>query len=789
MRNYGDVLAVIGNKEFKRIIVALLLLTILLPLIGCSGGGGGGASSPAVTLQTIAVTPESSSLPKGLSQQFVATGIYSDGTSRDITAAVTWSSDATPIATVNGAGLASGVDVGIATITATLNAVFGSTTQTVTAAILQSIAVTPASPIIPIGLSRQFVATGTYSDGTSRDITADVTWSSDATSVATVDSAGLASGVDVGFATISATLNAVSGSATQTVIAAVLQTIAVTPANPSIPNGLTQQFAATGTYSDGASRDITADAIWSSDATSVATVNSTGLASGVDVGDATITATLDAISGSATQTVTAAVLQAIAVTPATTSIPKGLTRQFAATGTYSDGTSRDITATVTWTSETTTVATVNSVGLASGVDVGTAIITATLDAVFNSAVQTVTAAVLQTIAVTPASPSIPKGLTQQFVATGTYSDGTTQNLNATVTWSSNVTTVATVNSTGLASGVDVGGATITATLDAISGSATQTVTDAILQAIAVTPMSSSIPKGLTQQFVATGTYSDGSTQDLSATVNWSSDTTPVVTVSNAGLARGINIGTATITATLVAFTDSATQNVTAAVLQTIDVTPVASVSPTVPKGLTLQLLATGNYSDATTQDLTALVNWTSNSTPIATVNGVGIASGVDLGTVWISATLGVLSGGMPLTVTPAIMTTISVGGYNPYSPSCFPNTVSPSYTEICFGSPTILTGQTLQFNAYGGYSDGSTQDVTSIATWTSGDPLVATIGTTGFAEALSSGGSNITASIGEFSSSVLLGVKTQVYYSYYVCTYFSFGSCREGYYDNYYNYY
>jgi uncharacterized protein YjdB len=735
------------------------------------------------------VTPVSPSIPKGLSQQFVATGTYSDGTSRDITAAVTWSSDATSVATVDSAGLASGVDAGIATITATRDAVFGSATQTVTAATLQSIAVTPASPSIPKGLSRQFVATGTYSDGTSRDITADVTWSSDALPVATVDSAGLASGVDVGFATITATRDAVFGSATQTVTAATLQSIAVTPASPNIPKGLTQQFAATGTYSDGTSRDITADAIWSSDATSVATVDSAGLASGVTVGTAIITATLDSLSGSATQTVTAAVLQTIAVTPATTSIPKGLTRQFAATGTYSDGTSRDITADAIWSSDTTTVATVNSAGLASGVTVGTAIITATLNSLSGSATQTVTAAVLQTIAVTPGSPSIPKGLTQQFVATGTYTDGSTQNLSATVTWSSDATTVATVNSAGLASGVDVGTATITATLAALSGSATQTVTAAILQAIAVTPTSSNIPKGLTQQFMATGTYSDGSTQDLSATVNWISDTTTIVTVSNTGLASGVNIGTATITATLDVFSDSAVQTVTAAVLQTIDVTPAAAANPTVPKGLTLQLTATGNYSDATTQDLTALVNWASNVTPIATVNGVGVVSGVDSGTVWISATLGVVSGGMPLTVIPAIMTTLSVGGYDPYSPSCFPSSLSPSYTTICFGSPTILTGQMLQFIATGGYSDGSTQDVTATATWTSVDPIVATVGTTGLAEALSSGGTNITASIGDFSSTVLLGVKTQVYTSYYVCTYYSFGSCREGYYVSYYNYY
>jgi hypothetical protein len=89
------------------------------------------------------------------------------------------------------------------------------------------------------------------------------------------------------------------------------------------------------------------------------------------------------------------------------------------------------------------------------------------------------AATLQSIAVTPASPSIAKGGTQQFTATGKYSDGSTQNLTNTATWSSSVQTIATINSNGLASGVAAGTTTIKATQGAVSGSATLTVTQPI----------------------------------------------------------------------------------------------------------------------------------------------------------------------------------------------------------------------------------------------------------------------------------------------------------------------
>ena len=91
-------------------------------------------------------------------------------------------------------------------------------------------------------------------------------------------------------------------------------------------------------------------------------------------------------------------------------------------------------------------------------------------------VLTVTAATLQSIAVTPANPSIAKGLTQQFTATGTYSDGSTQNLTTQVTWASATTSVATITSGGLATGVATGTSTISATLGGITGSTVLTVT-------------------------------------------------------------------------------------------------------------------------------------------------------------------------------------------------------------------------------------------------------------------------------------------------------------------------
>jgi hypothetical protein len=184
----------------------------------------------------------------------------------------------------------------------------GSSAPTVT---LTSIAVTPVNPSILSDATRQFTATGTYSDSSTRDITTSVTWNSSNTAVATISnisgSRGLASAVAGGTTTITASSGSVSGSTDLTVIAVTLTSIEVTPVNPGIALGATQQFTATGTYSDSSIKNITTSVTWSSDDTAVATISnisgSNGLAASLAAGTATITANSGGISGSTLLTV------------------------------------------------------------------------------------------------------------------------------------------------------------------------------------------------------------------------------------------------------------------------------------------------------------------------------------------------------------------------------------------------------------------------------------------------------------------------------------------------------
>src|SRR5262249_56712675 len=97
----------------------------------------------------------------------------------------------------------------------------------------------------------------TLPDAPPHNLTSQVTWASAAASVATIPNTGLATAVGAGTSTISATLSGITGSTVLTVTAAALQSIAVTPANPSVAKGLTQQFTATGTYSDSSTQNLT----------------------------------------------------------------------------------------------------------------------------------------------------------------------------------------------------------------------------------------------------------------------------------------------------------------------------------------------------------------------------------------------------------------------------------------------------------------------------------------------------------------------------------------------------
>lgn len=446
----------------------------------------------AATLQSIGVTPAIPSIALGTSQQFAATGVFSDHTVQDLTAQVAWISSDAAIAvmgnTADSLGQAVAKKVGSVTISATFGQISGSTTLTVTPATLKSIEVTPARQNIALGTKLRFTATGIFSDNTTQDLTPAVTWGSSHSEFATVSVArgieGLTTAIAVGSTTISATSGSIAGSTQLAVTPATLVSITVTPDAPSIPLGLSQQLKATGKFTDDSVQDLTAMASWSSSDSALMAVSnasgSNGLALAVARGAVTVMASVGAISGSTLVTGIDPLLVSIAVTPADVALPAGLTRQFTAKGSYSDNSVADITSTATWISSVPGVASVSNAagsnGLATGLGVGPAVITATLGGKSASASITVTPAQLASISVTPANQTFYPGMLLHFKAIGTFTDNTTADLTEAVLWKSDNTDVALIFNAkqikGSALGVDFGSSAITATKGNISGTTT-----------------------------------------------------------------------------------------------------------------------------------------------------------------------------------------------------------------------------------------------------------------------------------------------------------------------------
>ncbi len=211
--------------------------------------------------------------------------------------------------------------------------VYGSTANFTTLKELYLIIVTPANPTIAKGRGQQFTATGNYTDNSQANLTANVTWSSSNTTVATIAAGGLAQSYEEGSANITATLGSISGNTTLYVDPKALDTLAITPDNPTIADGRTQQFSANGTYSDLSTEDITASVAWASSNGAVATIGlNDGLAQGLAEGQTTIFAVSGNATDTTTLTVSAKVLDAIAVTSDNLSIAAGYSQQFSATG-------------------------------------------------------------------------------------------------------------------------------------------------------------------------------------------------------------------------------------------------------------------------------------------------------------------------------------------------------------------------------------------------------------------------------------------------------------------------
>jgi hypothetical protein len=661
----------------RRISSFVPVLALLGSLIGCGGGGTGSSGSNGPTLTSIQVSGQSAAVIAGQSDQMTALGKYSNGSTRDLTSSVAWSTSDAKIATVASNGTLSAKASGQCSVIAASGSVKGSFNVVISPSLI-SISITPVNITLAPGTAQQFIATGNYSDNSTQNLTGNVSWSSSDTSVATVSStapttgkwssssnvanitaSGFESSSNVGTTTISALFGGVSGSSLLTVNAANLSSIAIQPVNGSIAQGTKQQFTAIGTFNDGSTRDITHAVTWSSSDTTILTIgSSSGIGKGVAPGLINVTAKLGAQSTTVPFNVSNATIASISLAPASITLPIGAQKLFVARGTFSDGSTQDISDSSVWSSDNTAVATVGNssgnVGLASSVGAGSANISATFSyggvSSTGIAPMTVTSATLVSIAITPSSALLAPASGVQLTATGTFSDGSTIRINPSVAWSTSDNSIATLNTTGFVTGQSGGVVTVTARQGSISGTANILVESAALTSIQVSPANAQVPMTIRTQFKATGTFSNGDKQDLTGFVTWTSSKSSIATISSAqstaGSATGVQPGSTTISAVFAGQVGTAALTVTNATLNSIAVTP---GSASISVNASQQFIASGTFSDGSVLGLTGQANWSSSNPSVSVIND-GNATGVSSGTVNVSATLNGVTGAATLTV-------------------------------------------------------------------------------------------------------------------------------------------
>ena len=784
----------------------------------CAGCGSGSNSNPskpnnplpAPSLTSISVTPAQPSIALGGTQQFKAVGTYSDGSTKDLTGTATWSSTSTTVATITGAGLASGAHSGTTTIAAASGSISGSTAITVDAGTILSASMSTARENHTATLlnNGSVLVAGGGDGGNGVQASAEIYNPTASTFTRTgpmavarkshtatqlADGLVLIAGGDDGSGPLASAeiYNPASGSFTPTgsMKAARESHTATLLFNGMVliagGSGSSGSALATAELYDPAKGTFTLTGSMSSPrelqtALALITGPSNGMvliAGGDDGSSALATAEIyDPITAtfSLTGSMTAARENhtATMLNGGTVLITGGSTGssgdalssaeiydpnagKFSSTGNM---TAARLFQTATLLNNGTVLVSGgrNSSGILASQelydpDAATFTATASMKAprdpftatLLNSGSVLITGGQtsattalasaeifepitlnivkIQEITLTPGGAGVLPGATQQFTATGFYVSGgvlMSEPL-VSVTWSSSSPLVAPIGGrTGIALGLVFGTTNIVASLGSLNSVPSPMVVSAPsclnLYPPSGVPYNPSLAVGNTVQLTALALYSTAECDNSSFigfgvnqtdAATWTSSDSKVATVNSKGLISAISVGAANIEATYGGVA-SYPFIVTVLSVTSVAVTP-ANLSAVLPNGTTKQFQANATLSNGEVEFGVTGVTWSSSAPRVATISSAGVLTPVGPGSATIRAVFNGVAGSTTFTI-----------------PSLASVAVTPA-------SLTELKGSAQQFTATGVFSDGETQDYTSIAKWTSSAASVATISSTG----------------------------------------------------------
>ncbi|MDE1336242.1 Ig-like domain-containing protein [Vibrio aestuarianus] len=613
---------------------------------------------------------------------------------------------------------------------------------------------TPSSVTLAVNTTQEYLVTAYYADGTTKNVTDQVTWSFDSEIVSLQNN--VATALKNGQTDITATLgNVTSNNAVLTVSSAQILSLSVfvvvpepirAQSNVSSKGGMLtlalgnkQGFKAVGNYDDGHSQDLTQHVNWNS-MTDAGRFISQGTLLGEQPGLTSVTATLDTKqSGPIFVGVRNAQLLSIEIRPNEASIPLGNQQQYKAVGTYSDDSRRDISQDVVWKIEDGKIASFDKYTLsATGLAEGKTSVTAKLNGVSSlPASLTVTKAALESLYVSPENSSIAKGSSQIFQAIGLYSDGSEHNVSRAAQWqSSDVDGLQIVD--GISYAAKVGQYELTASYQGVEGYATVEVVEAELESINILPDEAYIPVGSEKRYKAFGVYSDGTKKDISRSALWEIVNKKVASFDQDTLfVTGISEGSTSIKAELDGVSATAVITVTPAILESLYVSP---ENPSITQGNSLIFQAVGVYSDGSEHNVSRAAQWQSSDVEgLQIVDGISYAAKV--GQHQLTASSQGVEGHATVMVEEAELVEL---------------TLNPSEITIDLGG----SGTTITYTLDGHFNNGTTAIIDNrLALWVSSDDVGLSITDDGVATAESVGEYTITAEYNNLKTRSIVKVK------------------------------
>jgi hypothetical protein len=684
------------------------------------------------TRPSMAISPPTGLNIVGHLIQLHATVTYADGSALDSTDTALWKSANSSVGIVDQHGVVGCLAEGSTDISATWRVT--GTTTVVSGSIpiscsVPNIIISRIPSLEVVGQSIQLHATATYSDTTSKDVTALAVWSSSAPVVAAVDNRGLTNCISVGIAQIASSIDGASSSLS--VSCSVPNLIISAPAGLRVV-GRNWQLQATATYADGTSRDVTTLVGWKADIVAVASVDAAGVITCNQSGTGTITATLSLpgsslnVTGSFTMNCSSPQLT---ISGTRLSDIVGQTVQLAASAVFADGTTSDVTQTAIWASAVPTIAAVNLHGAVSCNGVGTTQVSVS----FAGAVSTVPVICsVPTITLSGVGSFEVVGQSFQMHASAAYSDGNLDDVTTSTVWTGGTSSVG-IGAHGLVTCSAKGVAQIVSTLTLPGTTATVSGTLSVactVPAISIVGTSTYLFIGTTASLHAVETYADGSTAQISEGLLWSSKNTGVSSIDPNGTLACVGTGTAVVNATLALAGSSASAIGEATVTCSTPTLAISGFSGSVLVGQAQQGTASATTPDGNVLDVTSASVWHSSVLSVAAVGTNGLLTCITGGDTEVAASYGGVS---------TIVTVTCINKLTSLS-------ISPSSVSMRVGSPVQLT-------VSGADENGNPFTLPENPKWTSSS-VVATVTPLGTISCASAGPVIISTQVASLISSV-----------------------------------